>query len=151
MNAGRLSPFFWLLFAVVVSVASYRLGLGSLREPGTGFMPFGAAVLLGLLSLVSSLQGPLRKGGSEKEPALFRGRYWPKVALAFAALLVYGQALPYGGFRITTFLLMVFLFGVVEKQRVWKIVVYSLIATAATYYVFSRALNLQFPTGPLGF
>ena len=37
-------------------MASFRLGLGKLSAPGSGFMPFGAAVLLGMLSIVCFLQ-----------------------------------------------------------------------------------------------
>jgi putative tricarboxylic transport membrane protein len=149
MNTDRAGSLFWLLFGVIVSVASYRLGLGSIREPGTGFLPFGAGMLLGILSLCSFLQ-ELRKERASKEP-LFKGTFWLKVIVVFAALLVYAQLLPYGGYNICTFLLMFFLFSVMERQKLWKIGFYSLLATGLTYYVFSKALNLQFPVGPFGF
>ena len=150
MNTNGAGSLFWFFTGIIVSFASYRLGLGTVSEPGTGFMPFGAGLLLALLSLVSFAQTAVGKREAKGEP-LFRGTFWLKVVLAFAALLAYAQALPFGGYNITTFLLMLFLFGIVERQKVWKIAAYSLIATAVTYYVFSKGLNLQFPAGPFGF
>ena len=75
-------------------------------------MPFGAGLLLALLSLISFAQA-LARNREAKGEHLFRGSFWLKVVLAFAALLAYAQALPFGGYNITTFLLMLFLFGIV--------------------------------------
>jgi hypothetical protein len=150
MNADKAGSLFWLLVAIVVSVGAFRLGLGNFRVPSIGFMPFGAAVLLGLLSFVSFLQAVTKEKAVKSAP-LFRGTLWPRVVFAFAALLAYAQAIPLGGYNITTFLLMTFLFWIVERQKMWKVVVYALMTTAITYYVFSKWLNCQFPVGPLGF
>ena len=150
MNADQASSLFWLCVAVVVSVASFRLGLGSVSAPGAGFLAFSAAALLGLLSIVSFVQTVGKKGAPEVEP-FFRGTHWSKVVFVFAALLAYAQLMPWAGYKTATFLLMVFLFWIVERQKIWKVVVYALATTVITYYVFSRGLNLQFPAGPLGF
>jgi putative tricarboxylic transport membrane protein len=149
MNSDRAGSFFWLMLGIIVSIASYRLGLGSVREPGTGFLPFGAGVLLSILSLCSLFQ-EYRKLPNSKAP-LFKGTFWLKVIAVFAALLIYAQLLPYGGYNICTFLLMFFLFIFLEKQKIWKVALYSLLTVSTTYYVFSKALNLQFPVGPFGF
>jgi hypothetical protein len=150
MNADRASSLFWLFVGVVVSVASFRLDVGSFRTPGMGFMPFGAAVLLGLLAVISFFQAAVKEKASDK-PAVFRGTRWCKVLFVFAGLLVYVQAIPLAGYNISTFLLMTFLFWIVERQKVWKVVIFALLTTVITYYVFSKWLNCQFPLGPLGF
>jgi hypothetical protein len=150
MNIDKASSLFWLCVAVIVAIASFQMGLGTIRSPSIGFMPFGAAVLLGLLSIVTFFQGKIKEK-AEKGVPLFRGTFWVRVILVFAALLVYAQAIPLGGYNITTFLLMTFLFWIVERQKVWKVIAYALLTTAITYYVFSKWLNCQFPTGPLGF
>jgi putative tricarboxylic transport membrane protein len=150
MNTDRAGSLFWLLFGIIVAVASYHLGLGSVREPGTGFLTFGAGLLLGILALCSFFQ-EAQKGRAPTWQALFKGTFWYRVVLAFAALLVYAKALPVGGYNICTFLLMFFLFSIVERQKVWKVAIYSLLTTVLTYYVFSKTLNLQFPVGPFGF
>ena len=150
MNGDKASSLFWLFVAIVISLGAFRLGLGNFRVPGIGFMPFGAAVLLGLLSIVSFLQAVAKEKTAKNTP-LFRGTFWVRVVLAFVALLAYAQALPLVGYNITTFLLMTFLFWIVERQKVWKVVVYALLTTVMTYYVFSKWLNCQFPVSPLGF
>ena len=150
MNADKASSLFWLLVAIVVSVVAFRLGLGNFRVPSIGFMPFGAAVLLGLLSIVSFFQAVAKEKAAKSTP-LFRGMLWPRVVFAFAALLAYAQIIPLGGYNITTFLLMTFLFWIVERQKMWKVVAYAFLTTVITYYVFSKWLNCQFPIGPLGF
>ena len=72
MNADKGTSLFWLFVSIVVSVASFRLGLGKLSAPGSGFLPFGAAVLLGLLSIVCFLQAVREKGPSEGRTPLPR-------------------------------------------------------------------------------
>jgi hypothetical protein len=150
MNIDRSSSLFWLCIAAVVAVASFQMGLGTIRTPSIGFMPFGAAVLLGLLSIISFFQAAAKEK-TEKPVPLFRGTFWVRVILVFVALLTYGQAIPFGGYNITTFFLMTFLFWIVERRKIWKVVLYALLTTVITYYVFSKWLNCQFPTGPLGF
>lgn len=150
MNADKAGSLFWLLVAIVVAVGAFRLDLGNVRAPGVGFMPFGAAVLLGLLSIISFLQAAAKEKALKRAP-LFRGTLWLWVVVIFGALLAYAQAIPLGGYNITTFLLMTFLFWIMERQKVWKVVLYALLTTVITYYVFSKWLNCQFPIGPLGF
>lgn len=150
MNTDKATSVFWLCISVIVLVASFRLGLGKLSTPGSGFVPFGAAVLLGMLSIVCFLQTMGREEPTEVQP-LFRGMLWPKVILVFIALFAYARLIPFGGYRATTFLLMVFLFRIAGQKQAWKVVLYAFITTALSYYVFSKWLNLQFPTGFLGF
>jgi hypothetical protein len=40
MHTDKATSTFWLCISVIVSVASFRLGLGRLSFPGSGFMPF---------------------------------------------------------------------------------------------------------------
>ncbi len=151
MTMDRGTSIFWLLVAVVVAVASYRLGLGTLSQPDSGFLPFWASVLLGLLSLVSLGQAVANRKPRSKPEPLFAGRLWHRVVLAFVALAAYAQVVPFAGYNCATFLLMAFLFWLAGRQKLWRVAAYSLGTTLITYYVFSRALNLQFPVGPFGF
>ena len=45
------SSLFWLFVSIAVFVESLRLGIGTLRSPGMGFMTFAASGILGILSL----------------------------------------------------------------------------------------------------
>ncbi len=150
MSVDQASSLFWFCIAFVVSVASYRLGLGTFRSPSIGFMPFGAALLLGLLSVISFLQASMKVGVSSHAP-LFRNTLWPRVLFVLLVLLAYAQTIPLLGYNVSTFVLMALLFWIVEKQKVWKVMAYAFLTTVITYYVFSKWLNCQFPVGPFGF
>ena len=150
MHSDKATSIFWLFVSLIVAVASFRLGLGKFSAPGSGFTPFGASVLLGILSIVCFLQARGREKSAEVHP-LFSGMLWPRVILVFIALLAYAQLIPFGGYRITTFLLMALLFRIAGQKILWKAALYAFATTALSYYVFSQWLNLQFPIGPLGF
>ena len=119
MNVDKATSIFWLVVALIVSVASFRLGLGKVSAPGSGFTPFGASVLLGILSIVCFLQARGREKSAEVQP-LFSGMLWPRVILVFVALIAYAQLIPFGGYSMTTFLLMAFLFRIAGQKKAWK-------------------------------
>ena len=45
----RMSSGFWLLFSGYICVESFRLPLGSFRDPGPGFLPLLVGILLALV------------------------------------------------------------------------------------------------------
>jgi hypothetical protein len=142
----RGSSLFWLLFSAVFFVESLRLGIGKLHAPGTGFMAFGTSGLLGILSLLLFFQSVSKKGATHVKP-IFAGTLWKRAILVLIALLIYSEALPFAGFLISTFLLMGFLFWIIERQKVWWVLTLSFLTTLITYWVFSKWLNCQFPDG----
>lgn len=143
----RGSSLFWLGFSLVILVESLRLGLGTLQNPGMGFIAFGASGMLGILSLVLFLRGLFEKSDVKGEP-LFAGHLWTRVVYVLISLSIYARLMPIAGYLISTFLLMTFLFWIVKGQKWWWVLVSSFITTITTYYVFSVWLNCQFPEGP---
>jgi Tripartite tricarboxylate transporter TctB family len=144
------SSLFWLLLSVAIFIESLRLGIGTARNPGMGFMSFGASGLLGILSIILFLQTSFKKGTSKVAP-LFFGTLWKRVVFVLISLVLYSRLLPVAGFLISTFLLMTLLFWILERKKVWRVFVSSILTTGITYYVFSILLNCQFPSGLLGF
>lgn len=129
---------------------AYRLGLGDLYNPGPGLIPFGVAALLCLMSLGLCLSSLFKviKGSQERDA--FKGIEWGRVVLVLCALLGYGVAFNFLGFRICTFLLMVLLFGVVGRLKWWLTIAISLFTVLCTYLIFEVWLGCSFPQGPLG-
>ena len=142
----RGGSLFWLIFSVCVCTGSIRLGLGTPRNPGMGFMTFGASVLLGVFSLIVFFQ-TLSKGGEAEIRSIAAGPAWRRVLFVLAAILIYAEILPVLGYLIATFLLMAVLFWVLKGMKWWSVVGSSLLTTISTYYVFSKWLNCQFPEG----
>jgi Tripartite tricarboxylate transporter TctB family len=144
------SSLFWLLFSIFVFIESNRLGIGTPQNPETGFISFGASGLLAILSIILFLQSSLKKEGAKiKSP--FQETLWKRVFLVLIALLLYTKLMPFGGYLISTFLLMTFLFFIVERQKMRWVLGLSSLSTLVTYYVFSKWLNCQFPPGLFGF
>jgi hypothetical protein len=142
----RTSSLFWLLVSISVFIESLRLGIGTLHNPGMGFLTFGASGILGILSLVLFLQSSLRKEKMKAQP-LFEGKLWKRIVFVLALLIVYSRVMPVLGYLISTFLLMTFLFWILERKRMVLVFVSSILTTLITYFVFSKWLNCQFPDG----
>jgi len=146
----QTSSLFWLLVSIAVFVESLRLGIGQVHDPGRGFITFGASGILGILSLGLFIRASLRKEEGEREP-FFAGKLWKRVIFVLVSLAVYSRVMPVLGYLISTFLLMILLFWVLERKRILLVVFSSLLATLFTYLVFSKWLNCQFPDGLFGF
>lgn len=146
----QTSSLFWLLVSIAVFVESIRLGIGTIHDPGRGFITFGSSGILGILSLALFFQASLRKEGVEREP-LFAGKLWKRVLFVLVSLVVYSRVMPVLGYLITTFLLMALLFWLLERKKILLVVLSSFLATLLTYLVFSKWLNCQFPDGLFGF
>jgi putative tricarboxylic transport membrane protein len=144
----RASSLCWLLVSVAVCVGSLKMGIGTIHNPGRGFMPFGASGLLGLLSLVLFLKAS--RGKKEATPIPLAIGEWRRILLVIIALTAYSVFMPTAGYLISTFILMAVLFWTLEK-KVGRALLSSLLTTVVTYVVFSKWLNCQFPEGFLGF
>jgi hypothetical protein len=146
----QTSSLFWLLVSVSVFIGSLRLGIGSLHNPGMGFLTFGASGILGVLSLILFLQATLRKEEVKAAP-FFAGPLWKRILLVLIALILYSRLMSVLGYLISTFLLMTTLLLILERRKFVFVFVSSILATVVTYLVFSKWLNCQFPDGLFGF
>jgi putative tricarboxylic transport membrane protein len=144
-----LANLFWLALAVPAAVEAWRLHVGTLRAPGAGFLPFYAAILLGALALVSLVQDLKTMSGPAS--ALWGGVRWGRWGTMVVALFLYVAFLERLGFLLTTFLLMLVLFRLLEAYR-WTTVLLCALLTMGTAYVFFVVLlDSRLPVGPLGF
>ena len=150
-HRDRVSTLVLLVFSLLTCVGSYRLpvGIGSLSDPGPGFFPFWAGIIMGILSFVAYMKA-LRIKGEDIGPWYSRER-WRKVLLILAIITGYALVLETLGFVLSTFLLLFTLFKLVENQRWWFAVGGSLVVAIASFGVFDRWLKLQLPKGFWGF
>ncbi len=146
----QTSSLFWLLVSIAVFIESIRLGIGDLHNPGRGFLTFGASGILGILAFVLLIQASFRKEALERA-SLFAGTMWKRVLFVLIVLWLYAWTMPTVGYLLSTFVLMLLLFWVLEKKKIGWVLVSSALSTFLTYVVFSKWLNCQFPDGLLGF
>ncbi|HEX2965855.1 MAG TPA: tripartite tricarboxylate transporter TctB family protein [Syntrophorhabdaceae bacterium] len=147
-RADRYSASFWLLLSVFVSYQSYKLGMGSLRQPGPGFVSFWTAVVVGLLSLAVMVLSFAEKAGDGKnEGRIFTKAGLRKVIFVVIALFLYVLLLESVGFLIMTLLLLVFLLKIIEKKSWLFTLLAGVTITIMAYLIFETALESHLPKG----
>ena len=151
-KADRISGAFWFVFGVFVTLESYRMGLGTLRRPGPGFLFFWAGILMAILSLIV-LSRAWADSRREALPtkAIFGPIDFLKIALVSASVFLYALFMERLGFIPVTLILLLFLLGVIERKGITLSVFISVVVTAAAYLIFEVLLHSQLPKGFLGF
>lgn len=136
-----------LLFAVVGVVwVTGALGLPIWEgfAPQSGFLPFVYGAMLVVLS-VAVLVGLFRTDNiaSDAQPV-------GKPLILLAALTVAVVGVEAAGFGVAIFLLLAFLFAVVERLPVVRSLIVSGLTTAGLIGVFKVWLGVPLPVGPFG-
>ncbi len=148
-KSDRISGTFWFFFSLFISYESYKLGLGTINQPGPGFLFFWTGIVVALLALViiaKALKRPAEREPAEQAP---EKRNITKVALVLASLFAYAAVMEKLGFFISTLLLFVFLLGFIERKRWWVVIVVSFVVTLCSYLIFETGLQSQLPKGIL--
>ena len=140
-----------ILTGLAFCIASASLGLGEVRHPGAGFLPFLVGAALLFLSAIIFLPALRKKKVTNGETIAREMRKYRKGGLILLALVFYNLALSFLGFSVTTFLFVVFLMKIVEAQLWTRTIVTALCSTVGFYFVFLSWLMLDLPTGPWGF
>jgi hypothetical protein len=138
------------LIGVVFLIESLRLGLGSFRRPGPGLLPLYTGVALALVASFSLIRCLFAPRG-EKDKEKFFGQSIGNVVIILVGLVAYVFLLPWLGYIVSTFMLLMFLFRAGGFRKWGLILLLAFLATAATHLVFSSWLNLRFPKGIFGF
>ncbi|MBU1209550.1 MAG: tripartite tricarboxylate transporter TctB family protein [Proteobacteria bacterium] len=152
MKADRASSMVWMAVGLLSIYGSFQLGLGTLGEPGSGFLSFLAGSFICLMALIVFIQSFLQgKGFQVKISTLWKGIRWYRSALVGLLLLVYILVLEWIGFLLTTFLIVLAMVKGVERLSWGKALLISISASAVCYLVFDKLLKAALPRGLLGF
>ncbi len=150
-KADQISGIFWLLFSGFICIESYRLGLGSLHQPGPGFIFFWTAFVMGILSIAVLVPAWTKKKTERGEGPIFGKENILKIVFVLLSLFLYAFFMETLGFIPITLLLFIFLLGIIEKKR-WRLTIFvSVAVTGISYLVFEIWLKSQLPKGFLGF
>lgn len=137
------SGFFFLGLSLFIIWESLRLELGTLMQPGPGFLSFCGGVILFVLSFVL-----IHRGWGLRESRKHHPR--PVVILALVSLFVYSLVLKPLGFIVATFFLVGILFRLGESRPWWIILGMSVLIVFLMYFVFGILLHVHFPRSFLG-
>src|SRR5512144_1961949 len=105
---------FWVALGILVCYGATQLGLGSVMEPGSGFIFFWSGLTLVILSLMA-LAESLRS--SEEIAEGTEEMNWVENGLVLLSLLLYAFFLERLGFVVTTFVLLIFLLSWIERTN----------------------------------
>lgn len=136
----------WVFLGVYVSAYSYSLGLGEVRTPGAGFMPFFFGLFLTVFSIIN-LAGYFGKDKDKNDVP--RQWYSPSaymnIGIMVGTLLVYGILVERIGFLIMTCIALTVLFRISGCK--WKIsVIWGPVIGCLSYFVFTY-LGVMLPAG----
>ena len=147
-----INDLFWMALAAAFCYGGIRLGFGSFHAPHAGFMPFLSGLILGLLALADLIIGLANRWKEDKDDReIWANINWGKLLLTVALLFVYTLLFSTLGFTLSTVLLLLFLFRVMEPKPWWVVIFSSVACTAIFYLAFKVGLDSQLPRGFLGF
>jgi putative tricarboxylic transport membrane protein len=132
----------------LIAIRSYHLGIGSVSDPGPGFIFFYTALFIDLMAIFLLLGSLMERA---EETRAFDNVHWSKVLLPFAYILLYALLLEKIGFITSTFLLMLLLLKTIEAKR-WAVAIFAGLAMSlGTYTMFELWLHVRLPKWMLGF
>ena len=146
MTIDRLSGALLVLLGVFVVWERRVLPLGSSQHPGPGYAPLLLAILLIIFGAI------LIAGGKGSPP--LRSISWPEAphAAAILACCIFTTILMERiGYRLTIFIMLGFLFGVMERMKIWLVFTLAIGFSLGSFWLFDSLLRVPLPRGGWNF
>jgi putative tricarboxylic transport membrane protein len=144
----RRSAIVLLVLGIAVTFYSVsELKLGTITQPGSGFMPFisGAGItILSILWFITSLKkmekksAPLWQKGELKNPLL-----------AVIIIIVYTVLMIPLGYILSTLIFLVSWQLMIEREKLLKTAIITIVGTAIMFFLFYYLLGVPLPEGIL--
>lgn len=145
LRSDQIAGLMLMVLATYVGWMNRAYPLGTLQEPGPGYVPLILAIFLGVMGLLVVI------GGRHSAPFAsldWRERWRAIAILAACAFAAYG--LERLGYRITMAALLVFFLGALERKHPVMVLAVALGFAFATYYLFATLLRLPLPVSRWG-
>jgi putative tricarboxylic transport membrane protein len=133
---------FFFALSILIVWESFRVELGTWKEPGSGFLSLCAGLGVCALSLVL-----IYRGWRVREPEKPHSH---RVTFALVSLFIYSLVLDSLGFIVATFFLVAILFRLGQPRPWWFLIGVSALVTFLSYLIFGVFLRVYFPRGFLG-
>ncbi|MFN9488319.1 MAG: tripartite tricarboxylate transporter TctB family protein [Betaproteobacteria bacterium] len=146
LRSDQVSGLILSALALYVGWLNREFPVGTLAEPGPGYVPMLLAIGLGLIGLLIAVLG--------SRSSALSGMVWPEAIRALVimtACVLATLALERIGYRITVAALLVFFFGVVERKSWWMTATVAVAFSLASHSVVGVLLKVPLPRGPWGF
>jgi hypothetical protein len=145
------SSIVFLFISGTVMIASLEVSLGSFSSPGSGLLPFLAALLLGIFSFINILTVGRRAGIQNEKPVFPPSEInWRNLSVTLGCLVAFPFSLPFLGFTLTVFGFILFLSKIIEPRRWTRALLFALITTLCCHLLFVYWLKFVVEKGILG-
>jgi hypothetical protein len=144
-RSDQLSGLLLVVLAVYIGWANQQYPLGSLAQPGPGYMPLLLAIFLGAMGLLIALWG-----GQSAPVAEVRWSEAGRAVVILIACSVAAFALERVGYRLTVIGLMIFFLGVLEKKHPLRVLAVAIGFSFVSFYLVADLLNVPLPRSPWG-
>ena len=145
LRTDHVTGIAFVVLALLIGWENRVYPLGSLSDPGPGYLPLMLAAGLGVLGVLIALRA--------KSSALFDTLNWTEARRGTVMLVACGLAvfvLERIGYRLTMIVLLWFMLGVVERKRLLPTLSVACGFAFISYYLFATLLKVQLPTGLWG-
>lgn len=144
-NTELWAGLFGLALSIFVIWSGYALKLGTINDPGSGYVMFYAGLLMVLFSLII-LYGAIKDGGPTFL-SLWRDVLWTKPLIVIATLVVFTLVFETLGFLASTILLLLTLLRVIDPVPWTRAVPIAILVPFVCWYVLDKLLLIQLPAG----
>jgi hypothetical protein len=150
-KADRITAVVLLAVAGFVFYQSWLLPPSLTFGPGPAFLPAWLAVLLAILSIILFVAS-LKPAALAQESSPWPGRReLTAVGLVLGGLFVFALALEIAGFIISTFIFVLYLMRMTQKETWSKATLVALGTMGGLFIVFQVLLGISLPKNWLGF
>jgi len=135
-----------LLLGLYVTWERRVLPLGTAQNPGPGYFPLLLAILLIIFGVILILRGKVSRP--------FNPIPWSEASHAIpilACCVFVALFMERIGYRISLFLVLGFLLGIIERVNVWVALALTLFLSMGSFWLFDTLLRVPLPRGWWGF
>lgn len=138
---------FWFVLGAFVVWQGYKLELGKVSDPGSGFAFFWLGILMSGLALAVLFSAVKSQGPTLA--SLWTGTRYGRVIFVVVLLLGFGFLFEPLGFIPCTLVMLLSLMLFVDPVRWWLAVLISFGATFGVWWALTKWLLIQLPAGVL--
>jgi putative tricarboxylic transport membrane protein len=146
-NTELWSGLVGLALSIFVVWSGYALKLGTINDPGSGYVMFYAGLLMVVFSLII-LYGAIKDGGPTFL-SLWRDVLWTKPLIVIALLVVFTLVFEMLGFLASTTLLLIALLRAIDPVPWARAIPIAILVPLVCWYVLQKLLLIQLPSGIL--
>lgn len=149
ITTARVTSILFLLFAFFILFESRPYPLGSIDNPGPGFLPMLLGIALGVMSVILIWRSQAKDRGPQVKTPWPDRRGFLTVCSIFLMLILFTVLLDVTGYLINVFVFFILFLKPISKQKwSWSLAI-SIGATFIAYGLFERWLMVPLPRGML--